>query len=177
MALPSQLLWSSALWVEDLLISNILHSRSWLYSFDIPSSHENCLDAIPRWAISDNQSYHRENKFHQYDHTLQLLFGSVVQALTNSAVLVSFHSRVALYFLECQVSILEKRMPNSLNGWREVRPSRASSRSKTFPKVPTNVPCIVRQSSIAARHGSGTRNSRGWLGTWVAPELFAVSGS
>ena len=40
-----------------------------------------------------NQSYHRENKFHQYDFTIHLHFGRVVQVLTNSSVLVSFHSR------------------------------------------------------------------------------------
>ena len=88
------------------------------------------------------------------------------------------HFTVALYFLECQVSILEKRMPNSLNCWRSWgSSSRAGSRSKNVSWSTHNIPCIVRQSRIAATHGSGTRNSRSWLGTWVAPELLADSGS
>ena len=37
--------------------------------------------------------------------------------------------------------------------------------------------CITRQSRIAARQGSGTRNTEVWSGTWVAPELLAGSGS
>ena len=73
---------------------------------------------------ASRQSYHRENKFHQYELTIHLHFGSVVQVLTNSAVLVSFHPPASLYFLQYQVSILEKRMPNS------------GGRSKTFPEVP-----------------------------------------
>ena len=59
-----------------------------------------------------NPSCHCENKFLQCDVECQLLFGSGVQGLTNSAAPVSFHFSVALYFQECQVSILEKRMPN-----------------------------------------------------------------
>ena len=85
--------------------------------------------------ISDNQSYNRKNKFHQYDLTIHLHFGSVVQVLTNVAVLLSLHSPAALYVLQYQVSILEKRLPNSFN-IEEACPSRTSSRSKTLPEGP-----------------------------------------
>ena len=47
----------------------------------------------------------------------------------------------------------------------EVRPSRAGGRSKTFPEVPTIIPCIVRQSRIAAKHGRETRNTGRLTGT------------
>ena len=83
----------------------------------VPSvqSQEIFPDAIPRLEISFNQSYHCENKLHQKNSITHLHFESVAQVLTDSTVLVSFHFPVALYFLECQVSIREKMMPNSLN--------------------------------------------------------------
>ena len=95
--------------------------------------------------ISDNQSYNRKNKFHQYDLTIH--FGSVVQVLTNVAVLLSFHSPASLYFLQYQVSILEKRLPNSWNV-EEACPSRTSSRSKTLPEGPImfRVACGIPES-------------------------------
>ena len=115
-----------------------------------------------------NQSYHRENKFHQYGFTIHLHFGSVVQVLTNSAVLVSFHSRVALYFVERQVSILEKRMRNSLNCWREWK-------FVFLEQAVVRVSC----GNPGSRHGKvlGRGIVEGWLGTWVVPELLTVSGS
>ena len=67
----------------------------------------------------DYQSYHCETKFHQYDITIHLHFGSVVQVSTNVAVLVSFHSPASLYFLQYLVPIFEKTMPNSLHHWIE----------------------------------------------------------
>ena len=108
----------STKWPDGPLQSGVAHGK---LTFQLWNSKESGIfqDAIPRLEISDNQSYHRENKFHQYDLTVHLHFGSVVQVLTNSSVLVSIHSLVALYFLECQVSILEKMMTNSLNCWRE----------------------------------------------------------
>ena len=45
----------------------------------------------------------------------------MVQVLTNLAVLVSFPFLIALYFLQCLVSIREKRMPHSLIFRRELR--------------------------------------------------------
>ena len=100
-----------SLWDEHLLSLNILQFWSYLSSFEIPWSQEIFPDAIAKSGMSVNQSYRCENKFHQYDHTLQLLFGSVIQVLTNFAVLVSFHSPATMYVLQYQVSILEKRMP------------------------------------------------------------------
>ena len=96
-------------------------------------------DAIPKSGISDDQSYHCENRFHQYDHTLQPLFGSVVQELTNFAVLVSFLSPASLHVLQYQVSIFTEEDAKFFELLKrvEVRPSRADGRSKTFPEVPT----------------------------------------
>ena len=145
--------------------SNKLQSWSWPSSFGIPVSPGIFPDAFPRLEISGNPSHHCENKFHQSRSKLQRLFGSVVQVSTNFAILVSFHFLVALCFLECQVSILEKRMPNSLNCWREYRLVLLKQVvvQKRFLKY-HNITCIMRQSRIAARHGSGTRNSRGFTG-------------
>ena len=100
-------------------------------------------------------------------------FGSVVRVFTNSAVLVS------LYFLKCQVSIGEKRVPNSSNLTKraEGSPPRAGSRTKTFPEKPKifRVSCGNPESRLGMVLGLGI--VEGWLGTWVAPELLAVSGS
>ena len=113
--LLSQLLWSSAWWDEDLLISNLPHFWTWLSNFEIPKRSGNFPDAFPKSEISDSWSHHCENKFHQYDLTIHLHFGSVAEF----AVLVSFHSPASLYFLPYQVSVLEKMRPNSWNCWRE----------------------------------------------------------
>ena len=111
--------------------------------------------------FSFNPSYHCENKFHQYDSTLQPLFGSEVKELTYSTILVSFHSRFSLLFRQYQVSFPEKRMPNSLNWWRcvEDSPSWAGGRSKNVSCNTHTILCITRQSTIAARQGTGTQNS------------------
>ena len=113
--LLSQLLWSSALSDEDLMSSNKLQSWSWPSSFEMPVSPGIFQDAFPRSEFSGNPSHHCEIKCHQSRSKLQRLFGSVVQVSTNFAILLSFHFLVASCFLDCQVSILEKRMPNSLN--------------------------------------------------------------
>ena len=76
----------------------------------------------------------------------------------NVAVLVSFHSPASLYFLQYQVSILEKRMPFELLKRVDARPSRASSRPKTFPEVPTifSVSCGNTESRQGMVLGLGT---------------------
>ena len=70
---------------------------------------------------------------------LQLLFGRVAQVSTNFAVLVSFQSPVSLNFLQHQVPIFKEEDAKFFESSKivEVRPSRAGSRSKTFPEVPT----------------------------------------
>ena len=179
LTLLSQLYCSSAFWDEDLLISNTLRSWSWFSSFEIPLSQENFQDATPRLEISYDQSYHCENKFHQYDWTIHLLFGSVVQVLTNSEVLVSRLCRVAFVFWGI----------SGVNSWEEdatffellkrveVRPPRAGSRSKTYPEVPTKF--RVSCGNPESRQGMVLRLGivEGGLGMWVAPELLAVSGT
>ena len=56
-------------------------------------------DAIPKLDISDDQSYHCENKFHLYDLTINVHFESMAQVSTNVAVLVLVHSPASLYVL------------------------------------------------------------------------------
>ena len=67
-----------------------------------------------------------------------LLFGSVVQVLTNSAVPVSFPFPVPLSLLQCQVFIREK-MPISLNFLRELRVLLERVFQKRFLKYPYSV--------------------------------------
>ena len=112
-------------------------------------------DATPKSGISDNQSYHCENRFHQYDHTLQLLFGSVVQVLTNFAVLVSFLSPAYLHVLQYQVSIFTEEDAKFLELLKrvELRPSRADGRSKAFPEVPTIFRVSCGNPASQRRHG------------------------
>ena len=43
-------------------------------------------------------------------------------------------------------------------------PSQAGRLSKPFPEVPIGIPCIERQSRVAALHTSGTRNTQGLIG-------------
>ena len=59
----------------------------------------------------------------------------------------------------------------------EGRTPRARSRSKKFPEVPITfrVSRGNPESRLSIRLGLGI--IKGWLGTWVAPELLAVSGS
>ena len=54
-------------------------------------------------------------------------------------------------------------MPNLVRREFNCAPSRAGSRSITFLED-RMIPCILRQSRIAARHSPGTRNSQGL--TW-----------
>ena len=104
-------------------------------------------------------------------------FGSVVQVLTNSAFPVSFPFPVPLYFLQCQVSLREKMMPNSLN-FRELRVVLLEQVvvQKTFPEVPIIcVSCGNPESRQGIVLGLGTVKGR--LRTWDALELLAVSES
>ena len=58
-------------------------------------------------------------------------------------------------------------MPNSLNFRRELKVvllKQVGKLSKTFLAKTHNIPCIMRQSRIAARHSSGTWNSQGLNG-------------
>ena len=56
-------------------------------------------------------------------------------------------------------------------------PSRASRLSKTFPEVP--IIFDVSSGNVESQQGIvlGLGVIKSWLGTWDAPELFAVSGS
>ena len=83
----------------------------------------------------------------------QPLLGSVVQVSTYSTFLFSFHTPASLYFLQYQVSIRQKMMPNSVNFRREQRVVLADQVGfpKTFPEEP-----ITFRVSCAARHSFGT---------------------
>ena len=77
------------------------------------------------------------------------------------------------------VPIRRKMMPNSANSRRELRMVLLEQvgSQKTFLEVP-----MVRRGSSAnpeSRQGIplGLEIVKGWLGTWDAPELLAVSGS
>ena len=93
--LLSQLLWSMTSWVEDSLSSHKLQSWNWLSSFQIPWSQGILQDAAPRLEISGTPSYHRENKFHQYDVKFHLHSGECVSnwislvAQVSSSILLS----------------------------------------------------------------------------------------
>ena len=71
-------------------------------------------DSIPEKEVSDNPSYHRENKFHQYDSTFHFYFGSEVIESAHS--MIRFSSLfLSLLSLKHQVSNPETKMPNSSN--------------------------------------------------------------
>ena len=76
---------------------------------------------------------------------------------------ISFNIRTQLRKI-CQIRVLEQSRSSSFS----IRGS-----FKNVSRSTHNIQCIMRQSRIAAALGSGTRNSRGLLGTWVAPELLA----
>ena len=154
-----QLLWSSAWWCEELLIFNILQFWSWPSSFEIPMSPEISPDAIPTSELSDNQSYHCENKFHQYDLPIHLHFGSVATVQTNVAVLVSFHPPASLCFPPVSGLSSWEEDANFLELLKSWGPSFKSVSWSTH-----SIPCIVLRSRIAARHDSGTRKSTGLTG-------------
>ena len=111
------------------------------------------------------------------DSGLQCPAQTVVLVLTNSAALVSHLFLVPLYFLLYLVPF-RKMMPNSVNFRREVRMVLLEQVGfQTFPEVPL----VFRVSN----GNPGSRQSiplglgiiKGWLGTWDAPELLAVSRS
>ena len=97
LTLLSQLLWSMTSWFEDSLSSHKLQSWNWLSSFQIPWSQGSLQDAAPRLEISGTPSYHRENKFHQYDVKFHLHSGecfshwiSLVAQVSSSILLSSY---------------------------------------------------------------------------------------
>ena len=139
-------------------------------------------DAFSRFGVSCDPSYHRENKFLQHD-----LMGSGMQCpdsdvglvLTNSAALVSHHFHV--HDVSCSTGSLSRKkvMPNSVHSRRELRMVLLEQVGfqKTFPGVRTvfRVSSGDPESRPSTVLGLGT--FKGWLGTWDALELLAVSGS
>ena len=137
---------------------------------------------FPRLEISGNPSYHYENKFLHYDtegskfQYFYLKRGVGIDELCGSR----------LTPLLCSMIFPVLPGPNpqeddakfcEFSKRAEDGPSRASRLSTTFPEVP-----IVRRVSSVnpeSRQGSplGLEIVKGWLGTWDAPELLAVSGS
>ena len=69
---------------------------------DLPSSKFHRTKKFPKIQFlkknSDNQSYHCENKFHQYVLKCHFYFGSGVKELTFSTILFSFNSLFLLLF-------------------------------------------------------------------------------
>ena len=115
----------------------------------------------------NNETYHRENKFHQYDRTHQLLLGSVAQIWKkfcgSQIAALSFLNVFSVYSgLNPQ-----EEMPDFLefSTIAENDPSRAGGLSITFPELPT-VPRAV----------GGKPESRLSIPLELR-ELLAVSGS
>ena len=109
--------------------------------------------------ISAHQPYHCKNKFHQH--------GSKTPAplwKRGTGILESCGSRpilfpISYYLVLCSVAFHKKMMPNSRHFRRELRVVfiRARGLSKKVSRSTPSIPCIMRQSRIAARHSSGTR--------------------
>ena len=131
-------------------------------------------DVIPKSEISGDQSYHRENKFHQYDSTYHFNIRSDVIETTYSTILFSFHS----------LSLFAVSVVSCLNSWEvdaeffellkivEDSPSWADGRAKTFPIIPVQF-CVLRGNSESQRcKVLGLRIVELRSGTWVAPELL-----
>ena len=111
-----------------------LQSCSWLFQLCNSIESRNLPRCnLPQSEISENPSYHCEDKLHQYDSTFHLHFGSVVRRLTCSTVLFS--------------GLFVVPVISGLNSWEddakffqllknvEGRPSCAGGRSKTFPEA------------------------------------------
>ena len=115
--------------------------------------------AFPRKEILGYYpSYHCENKFHQCN-------GQNTFSTVKNDFLIVWILLLKSHLQSWCCSVISGLTPReegtkffefSKKSWG--CPSWASSRSKTFPEIPIKNPRIGRQSRIAARHGSGTRN-------------------
>ena len=144
----------------------------WFWTFlsfevDFPAlkfqSQEIYTSAIPKSELSDHQSHHCENKFHQYDSTVHLHFISGAQESTNVAVLVAFHSPTSPKFLQHLVPVFLRRKCQILGIFEDsgVLSFLSKGPFKYVSWSTHNVPWVVRQSRIATMHVSETRNGRG----------------
>ena len=117
----------------------------------------------------------------QWDSVLP--FHSLLCHLSRFSVMARFNKSLSSFSLSTITSTLERNTKTrpTRSAWSLSRKKRAkffellktvedraswvSGRSITFPEVPHhNILCIMRQSRIAPRHGSGTRKSRGLTG-------------
>ena len=123
-----------------------------------PWSQEIFQDANQKSEISENQSYHFENKFHQYDLTVYIgKCGNGIDVF-NGSLLISLQSLQFLQELRrgCQILWIVEDCGGS-SFFRKWSFKNVSWRSRKNP-------CFTSKSRIAARHGPWTRKRRGLTG-------------